>query len=108
MRGKVGPAHDHLCADVVARVARDAEMRRKYEKWSVENAQADDKFQELLRREQAAGQTKPCPKCKMAITKNAGCDHMKCTRCHTDFWWSQQPGGRDPGGGLLGWANPFG
>ena len=52
--------------------------RSRFHRRSIENAQADEKFNELMRKERAGGQTKPCPKCKQAITKNHGCDHMTC------------------------------
>eukprot|EP01098_Paradermamoeba_levis_P003406 TRINITY_DN1557_c0_g1_i1.p1 TRINITY_DN1557_c0_g1~~TRINITY_DN1557_c0_g1_i1.p1 ORF type:complete len:328 (-),score=66.43 TRINITY_DN1557_c0_g1_i1:107-1090(-) len=29
-----------------------------------------------------------CPKCKNPIEKNGGCDHMKCNKCLTDFYFS--------------------
>ncbi|KAF8849347.1 hypothetical protein BDZ45DRAFT_604509 [Acephala macrosclerotiorum] len=33
--------------------------------------------------------SKPCPgpNCKVNITRNGGCDHMKCTRCKYEFCW---------------------
>lgn len=31
--------------------------------------------------------TKPCPKCGVAIFRTEGCDHMHCTHCRTHFNW---------------------
>ena len=61
---------------------------------------ADDRDFAAWARENA----RACPTCRVLIYRYAGCDHMRCTRCHTDFSWSQQPGGRDPSGGLFGWG----
>ncbi|CAG5122255.1 unnamed protein product [Candidula unifasciata] len=38
-------------------------------------------------KERSGGQSnaQKCPKCKIFIQKIKGCDHMKCTKCNTDF-----------------------
>ena len=33
---------------------------------------------------------KECPNCRARIEKNAGCDHMKCHVCSTNFSWKKQ------------------
>ena len=33
------------------------------------------------------GETKPCPNCNAAISKDGGCDVMWCTSCKTGFYW---------------------
>jgi len=89
VQGRVGPAHDDTCYHVLEEVQKSKERQRKLEEWKLENAQADARFQELLRREGATGVTRPCPNCHTAITKNGGCDHMHCSTCGKSFNWSQ-------------------
>ena len=86
---KVGPAHDGGCRSVLRAVQQSAEKKRKLEAWKQLNQQADARFNELLARERARGITKPCPSCNAPITKNRGCDHMRCTRCQATFNWSR-------------------
>ncbi|CAG8462498.1 15993_t:CDS:1 [Acaulospora colombiana] len=31
--------------------------------------------------------TKPCPNCRIHISKNGGCMHMTCRMCHYEFCW---------------------
>jgi len=31
---------------------------------------------------------KECPNCGVKIDKNGGCDHMTCTQCSCEFWWT--------------------
>ena len=95
-RGKVGPAHDdtttyndRCCQNVLETIRQSEEKQRLLELWKQENSQVDVKFQQLLQSERSTGTTKPCPNCKMTITKNGGCDHMNCTNCHTRFNWSE-------------------
>lgn len=85
---KVGPAHPGIsCADRQEQLEQQAEERRKFQDWKIENTQADARFNEMLKEEQKQGKTLPCPKCKTVITKNGGCPHMHCTACKTDFNW---------------------
>ena len=58
---------------------------------SIENAQADERFNEMMKKEARKGETKPCPRCKQAITKNSGCDHMSCPCGHQWYWSNGNP-----------------
>ena len=85
---RIGPAHVGMtCYDRSEQLKKEAEERKKFEKWHKENAQADQRFQELLRKERKSGKTMPCPACKTPITKNGGCHHMHCTSCNKSFNW---------------------
>jgi len=87
--GGVGPAHPGIsCAEYEAKLEADAEVKRKLEEWRAENEKADERFRELLRVEMRNGDTKPCPCCKQAITKNGGCHHHTCTSCKVCFCWN--------------------
>jgi len=37
------------------------------------------------------GGVRCCPKCYNHIEKNGGCNHMCCSRCHTNFNWTEAP-----------------
>jgi hypothetical protein len=76
------------CDEYVEKLAADAEAKRRLEEWRAENSRADARFRELLRQEMRSGNTKPCPRCKQAITKNGGCHHHVCTSCKTKFCWN--------------------
>mmetsp|Transcript_31988 Transcript_31988/g.77676 ORF Transcript_31988/g.77676 Transcript_31988/m.77676 type:complete len:374 (-) Transcript_31988:136-1257(-) len=85
---KVGPSHKGMtCYDRLLQLQKQEEERQKFEAWKKENSQADARFQQLLQAEERRGLTKPCPRCKTHITKNGGCNHMKCTRCGLDYNW---------------------
>ena len=53
-----------------------------YQAWKIENGQVDSKFSNW-----AAQNAKPCPNCQVLINKDGGCNHMRCTRCKTDYCW---------------------
>lgn len=86
---KVGPAHDGGCQSALRKMLRSKEEKRKLEEWKQLNEQADNRFNELLQLERDSGITKPCPRCRAPITKNMGCDHMRCANCKLDFSWAK-------------------
>jgi E3 ubiquitin-protein ligase RNF14 len=74
-----------------------AELKGKYKKMRLQmqalNLSPDDEenvLREVLAVARIESSTRLCPniKCKVPIEKNAGCDHMYCTRCQTHFNWS--------------------
>lgn len=51
------------------------------------NLANDRNAQERANQAWQEANTKPCPQCGTRIEKNAGCMHMKCTRCQYHFCW---------------------
>jgi hypothetical protein len=76
--------------EVVEEIKQSKEWQLKLEEWKKANAAADSRFQALLQREGALGQTMPCPHCKAPITKNGGCPHMHCVNCNRKFNWEKK------------------
>lgn len=56
----------------------------QYAEWVIENNDAENRFNAWRERN-----TKKCinKKCGAAIEKNGGCNHMRCSRCNTEFCW---------------------
>jgi len=50
--------------------------------------EVDSKMEQYFKEMKARGLVKPCPKCKAPIEKNKGCDHMTCSKCKYEFWWT--------------------
>jgi hypothetical protein len=75
------------CAEYAQQLEADAAAKRRLAEWRVENGRADERFRELMRSEMRTGATKPCPRCKQAITKSGGCHHHVCTSCKVRFCW---------------------
>lgn len=91
-QGLVGPTHEgSSCSERIQQLEQQEKERSKLDDWRRQNSQADARFTELVQRESRQGITKACPKCKELITKNGGCDHMICSKCHHGFHWSLAP-----------------
>ena len=50
-------------------------------KWILKSSSDQENVQWIL------ASTKKCPKCKVAIEKNQGCNHMTCAKCNHEFCW---------------------
>merc|ERR1711879_481242 len=54
--------------------------------WSAEhNEKIEDALNQIL--ERLVDGIKRCPKCRVAIEKNGGCNHMTCKSCKHEFFW---------------------
>ena len=54
-------------------------------------------FGEALSHSWIESHTSPCPKCSFRITKNGGCNHMRCGKCSYYFCWICGQDGEDCG-----------
>jgi len=54
-----------------------------FQEWKKLNGKADVLFSEWSQK-----YVKICPKCRVPIEKNGGCDHMTCRSCKYEFYWS--------------------
>ena len=75
---------DKYCCKVCKK-AQCAVCRVVLDKGVDQEHQCDPQLVETLK--MISDSTRPCPKCKEPIEKNAGCDQMFCTSCHTGFDW---------------------
>jgi len=64
------------------------------------SGQGDDSSKDWIQKN-----SRPCPKCFVPITKNGGCNHMKCTSCGADFRWNNA--GAPFGNTQYGAVDPF-
>jgi hypothetical protein len=55
-----------------------------YKKWAEENKQSSSLFFKYL----SSHNVKKCPNCGVNIEKNMGCDHMTCSKCRYQWYWS--------------------
>lgn len=53
----------------------------------VDDGEGNSDFNELAQKIWLKANTRPCPKCKIPIEKNDGCNHMVCHSCHHEFCW---------------------
>ena len=61
-------------------------------KWAEKNASDSENANWIL------ANTKVCPKCKVAIEKNQGCNHMTCKMCKHEFCWICKADWKNHGG----------
>jgi len=54
----------------------------QYQQWKIENNESEARYIDWVR-----NNTKQCPKCKVQIEKNGGCNHMTCKSCQHEFCW---------------------
>mmetsp|Transcript_29801 Transcript_29801/g.46109 ORF Transcript_29801/g.46109 Transcript_29801/m.46109 type:complete len:499 (-) Transcript_29801:124-1620(-) len=62
------PWHEGSCKSAVKKDKKKRGKERRGEKWVKKNS-------------------KPCPKCGIAIVKQSGCNHMSCNNCGYQFCW---------------------
>lgn len=63
---------------------------KNFKKWKKENGDADALFEKWKSKKKK--NVKKCPRCKVDIQKNGGCNHMHCSNCNHNFNWSDQRG----------------
>lgn len=57
---------------------------KNFQKWLKKNGKAENSFEDFVKK-----RCKKCPRCKVNIQKNGGCNHMNCSHCGHHFQWNQ-------------------
>mmetsp|Transcript_31124 Transcript_31124/g.61621 ORF Transcript_31124/g.61621 Transcript_31124/m.61621 type:complete len:864 (-) Transcript_31124:91-2682(-) len=82
-----------MCADCKGKgsshLGLTCEEYKKVRK-EIDSGRMDDEYKSL---QWMNRNTEPCPKCNFLISKNGGCNHMRCTKCSHYFCWiCKRPG----------------
>eukprot|EP00592_Proboscia_alata_P008364 CAMPEP_0194357880 /NCGR_PEP_ID=MMETSP0174-20130528/5291_1 /TAXON_ID=216777 /ORGANISM="Proboscia alata, Strain PI-D3" /LENGTH=567 /DNA_ID=CAMNT_0039128077 /DNA_START=642 /DNA_END=2342 /DNA_ORIENTATION=+ len=67
------PAHFGMSCSDYKRVTRE-----------IDSGRIDDEYKSMV---WCSKNTTPCPKCKIAISRSGGCNHVVCGKCHFCFCW---------------------
>lgn len=54
----------------------------------INRAKEENSSEKFIKKLLNSREFKRCPKCEWIISKNGGCDHMTCKKCHHEFYWS--------------------
>ena len=60
----------------------DSHPGKSCAQWARDNLESEKETEKVIK-----SLTKPCAGCAVATQKSAGCNHMKCTRCKTEWCW---------------------
>jgi hypothetical protein len=73
------------CNHTFCFVHGDSHPGKSCSHWARENLESERETERIIK-----SLSKPCPGCRVATQKSAGCNHMKCTQCKTEWPVPQQ------------------
>jgi len=84
----IGPTHEPFtCSEYKQQLHYNSRQRSIHDTWvQRKNSLTDASLQYFIRN---SHKMRLCPRCKMAIEKNGGCEVMFCTNCRSEFKWDR-------------------
>ena len=80
-----------VCSHTFCFTHGDSHTGKSCSQWARDNLESESETLKAIK-----SFTKPCPGCSVSTQKSAGCNHMKCTQCKTEWQVARPRSGASP------------